>query len=79
MREEIKNVIKDKIRPRLGNVTFTNNCKLQEELGLDSLDVMEIILESEGKVGFTVPDRLIHDIYTVEDIYKLFEHASEYR
>lgn len=76
MREEIKNVIADKIRPRLGNVTFTNDCKLQEELGLDSLDVMEIIMESEGKVGFKIPDRFIHNIYTVEDIYKLFERVD---
>ena len=76
MREQIKSVIQDKIRPRLGNVTFTSECKLMDELGLDSLDVMEIIMESEGKTGVRIPDKLIHHIYTVEDIYKLFERVD---
>jgi acyl carrier protein len=79
MKKEIQKVIEDKIRPMLGDVTFTSDCKLREELGLDSLDVMEIIMESEGKVGFTVPDKLIHNIHTVEDIYKLFERVNERR
>ena len=46
---------------------------LQEELGLDSLDVMEVIIECEGIIGVTIPNYMIKDIKTKDDIRELFE------
>ena len=43
-----------------------------KQMGIDSLDVMEIILEVEGIVGYQIPNSDIHDIYAVPDIYRIF-------
>ena len=48
-----------------------------EQLGFDSLDVMEIIIEIEGEVGYEVPSSKIHDINRVEDICNLFPKDDE--
>lgn len=55
------------------NLQILPEQKLLDDLKLDSLDVMEIIIESEDATGKIVPNNLIHDIFTVEDIYNLFE------
>lgn len=75
MKETIREVIREKSK----HETFDDGSRLLEELGMDSLDVMEAIMESEGKTGMKIKNELIHDIYTVKDIYKLFEDADKRR
>lgn len=75
MREKIANIIYNKTKMRFysKNLQILPEQKLLDDLKLDSLDVMEIIIESEDATGKIVPNSLIHDIFTVEDIYNLFE------
>lgn len=49
---------------------------LLSELGFDSLDVMEIIMRVENAIGVSIPNEKIHNIYTLKDIYSLFEKAA---
>lgn len=41
-----------------------------EEIGADSLDVMNIFLELQDLVGFDIPDNDIDELKTVNQIYK---------
>ena len=70
-RKDIDEIILQKVRRR--KVSLSEDKDLREELGLDSLDVMEIIIECEGKMGRRVANRKIHNIYKVSDIYRLIE------
>lgn len=47
--------------------------KLYEDLGLDSLDVMEIIMECEIKLGVKIPDEMCVGLKIKEDVFRLFE------
>ena len=75
MRDLIDTVILDKVKrtyPK-AKMSLLDTCHtLDTDLGLSSLDVMEVIMECEKKAGIHIPDSEIHDINTKEDIYRLF-------
>jgi len=69
----INEIIADTIGRRGHNApAFDDETKL-EALGFDSLDIMEIIVQTEGKLGVRVPNNKIEKIYTVGDLYALFK------
>jgi acyl carrier protein len=46
---------------------------LKEDLGIDSLDIVEITLAIEDKFDIEIPDKDIPDIRTVDQIIKYVE------
>lgn len=52
-----------------GQVTL--NAGIQEELGADSLDVMEIIMAIEERFDVTVPDDVSERVKTVGDLMEV--------
>lgn len=42
--------------------------RFEEDLGMDSLDVVELVIEIEDEFGIHVPDRIAADIETVGDL-----------
>lgn len=76
MRDLIDSVLLEKVRreyPKAGSSHLAVCHLLDVDMGLSSLDVMEVIMECEKKAGIHIPDSEIHDINTKEDIYRLFE------
>lgn len=53
-----------------------NNGNLYEEYALDSLDVMELIMEFEDIYNIRIDDRLIKGIYTVRDLWNLIKEVD---
>jgi acyl carrier protein len=49
---------------------------LQNDLGLDSLDRLELITGVEGRVGMTVPDAELASIRTVADATAMLERYA---
>jgi len=47
---------------------ITDNKRIKEDLGADSLDVVEILMNVEDKYGITVPDETLMGIKTVGDL-----------
>lgn len=43
---------------------------IQNDLGLDSLGVMELVADVEDRFSVTIPNDVLSDISTVEDIAK---------
>ncbi len=52
----------------------TPDARFQEDLGADSLDVVELIMKIEEKFGIEVPDTDAEKIRTVQDAVKYIEN-----
>lgn len=81
MKETINRVLADKINGKRipgvdAKIVVDNGVFLWQDMGLDSLDVMEVIIECEGVAGKSVPNEKINGIKTKDDLYKLFENAD---
>ena len=47
--------------------------RIKEDLGADSLDVVEILMAIEDKYGFVVPDEVVMSVKTVQDLVRVAE------
>ncbi|MDP3407254.1 acyl carrier protein [Bosea sp. (in: a-proteobacteria)] len=69
--------IVDAIRAQLGSDdSFTRETLLQADLGLDSLDEVEIVVRLEGKRGIEVPDGVLDSMKTVGDLVAAIEGVA---
>jgi acyl carrier protein len=53
-----------------GDRKIRPNDHIQNDLGLDSLGVMELVADVEDRFAVTIPNDVLSDIATVEDIAK---------
>lgn len=74
----------DRVRSRVGhqlNVeeeTISRESSFVEDLGADSLDVVELVMALEEEFGVEIPDDQAEKIVTVGDAVKYIEaHAKE--
>ena len=56
---------------------ITRNSALIEDLGLSSLDVINIVAEFEDEFDIEIPDRIIPTLRTVGDIVDYLEANAE--
>ena len=72
---KVKEIIVDKLGVEEENVTpeasFTN------DLGADSLDTVELIMEFENEFGINIPDDKAETIQTVGDAIKYIEENAK--
>ncbi len=66
MLEEVYEVIADTINCDVS--TLTPAASLQDDLGIDSLDAVEINMALEDKFGISISDEELMALKTVEDI-----------
>lgn len=71
MFEEIKAIIVKHLKIDPKKITETTN--LQEDLGADSLDLVEIIMELENTFGIEIPDEDILGLKTMDDVIAYIE------
>lgn len=53
-----------------GDRTIRPNDHIQNDLGLDSLGVMELVADIEDRFAVTIPNDVLSDIATVDDVAK---------
>lgn len=53
--------------------TIDENTKIMDDLGADSLDVVEMIMAMEESFGISVPDEDIEELITVSDVVAYVE------
>jgi len=63
--EKVKKIIVDKLGVDEGDVT--NEASFQDDLGADSLDTVELIMEFEKEFDLSIPDEEAEKIATVGD------------
>ncbi|MBE6209364.1 MAG: acyl carrier protein [Rikenellaceae bacterium] len=72
---KVKEIIKNKLAVSASEITpeasFTN------DLGADSLDTVELIMEFEKEFGVTIPDEDAEKIATVGDAISYIEEKSK--
>lgn len=69
--EKVKQIIVDKLGADENEVTPTAN--FTNDLGADSLDTVELIMEFEEVFGINIPDEAAEKISTVGDAIKYIE------
>lgn len=71
MFEEIAQVLAEQLGIPQSKITLES--KISDDLGADSLDVVEMLMTLEDKTGKTIPDEKVSDIKTVGDLVKVLE------
>lgn len=66
MEQKIIELIADKLNKKIDQITSSS--RLVEDLGADSLDVVELIMAFEDEFGVSLPDEEIAKMKTVGDI-----------
>lgn len=52
---------------------ITMEARIKEDLGADSLDVLQLLMEIEEEYDITVPDEKLADFQTVGDVVAFLE------
>lgn len=76
---QIVDKVRDIVVDQLGvtDAEVLPDSRLDEDLGCDSLDVIELALAVEAEFGLEIPDDDIHHMKTVRDIHEyLAVHAK---
>lgn len=69
--EEIKDILAQQLDLDPDTIELTSN--LAGDLGADSLDAIDIVMSLEDQYGIEVPDSVIENMKTVEDIVGFIE------
>lgn len=69
--EKVKSIIVDKLGVEMSEVT--PEASFSNDLGADSLDTVELIMEFEKEFNISIPDEAAEKIATVGDAIKYLE------
>ena len=75
MVEKVKELVAEQLGIAKDTVTVESN--IIEDLGADSLDVIEMLMTLEEEFGVTIPDEKINQIKTVGQIIELIEECQK--
>ena len=67
----VKELIAEQLDVDADTVTVTSN--IQDDLGADSLDVVDLVMSLEEEFDMEIPDEAVANIKTVGDIVKYIE------
>lgn len=71
MLEKIKRILSEQLDLNPDDVTADAN--FREDLGVDSLDLFELLLQLEEEYGFEIPAEEMEKLNTVQDIIDYLE------
>ena len=73
--DKIKSIIVEQLDADENDVTMDAN--IQDDLGADSLDVVDLVMSIEENFDIEIPDEDVENIKTVGDIVKYIEAKVE--
>lgn len=73
--EKIKDIMEEELGKDRNEVTLESD--IIKDLGLDSLDIVTLIMAVEDEYGFTADDVEIVNLKTVGDVVKYIENATK--
>jgi acyl carrier protein len=71
MKEELIKIIAEELSVDEAQITLESD--LQEDLGADSLDAIQLIMSIENEFDITIPETEIDNLKTVSDLLKYIE------
>ena len=69
--EKVKAIIAEQLD--IDPETVTYDSTITDDLGADSLDVVDLVMSFEDEFGVEIPDEAVETIHTVSDIIKFIE------
>ena len=69
--EKVKSIIAEQLDIDPESVTYDST--ITDDLGADSLDVVDLVMSFEDEFGVEIPDDAVETIHTVSDIVKYIE------
>ena len=72
MFERVKKILEKQLRLKAG-VEVTPDSRIKEDLGADSLDVLQLLMAIEDEYGIEVPDEKLAEFSTVGDVVAYLE------
>ena len=69
--DKVKEIIANQLSTKVEELKDDTN--IAEELGADSLDLVEILMSLEDEFGISIPDEAIPQIKTIKDIVDFIE------
>ncbi len=66
MFEQIAKLLSEQLDIPVSKITLDSN--IIEDLGADSLDIVEMLMTLEDETGKTIPDDKVSEIHTVGDL-----------
>ncbi|MBE6844212.1 MAG: acyl carrier protein [Ruminococcus sp.] len=70
--EKVKGIVADQLDVEEDKVV--PDASITEDLGADSLDVVDLVMSIEEEFDIEIPDEAVEDIKTVGDIVKYIEN-----
>ena len=71
--EKVRDILCDQLDVNEGEVTMDSS--IAEDLGADSLDVVDLIMSLEDEFDLEVPDEQVEAIKTVGDLVRFIEQS----
>lgn len=71
MFEEVKKILAEQLHIDAKKIKLDS--KIKEDLGADSLDVLQLLMTIEEQYGTTIPDEELEKFTTVKDIVNYME------
>ena len=71
MFEKVKEILEKQLKLSAGSVTPES--RIKEDLGADSLDVLQLLMAIEDEYGIEVPDEQLATFSTVQDVVNFLE------
>ncbi len=75
MLEAVKEILSKQLRVDINSITEETN--IVDDLGADSLDVVEMLMTIEQEYGVIVPDDVIATFKTVGDVARYIENNQQ--
>lgn len=72
--EKVKSILVDQLDVEDESVTMESN--ISDDLGADSLDVVDLVMSMEEEFDIEIPDEEIENMKTVGDIVKFIESKT---
>ena len=69
--EKVRDIIANQLSVKPEEIK--NDSNIAEELGADSLDLVEILMSLEDEFGISIPDEAIPEIKTIKNVVDFIE------
>ena len=73
--DKVKKIIADQLSTKVEDLK--NDTNIAEELGADSLDLVEILMSLEDEFGVSIPDEVIPQIKTINDLVEFIDNNKK--
>lgn len=75
MLENVKKVLAEQLE--IDESRITPESKIKDDLGADSLDVLQLLMAIEDEMGISVPDEALAGFVTVQDVVNYLESIKK--